>query len=81
MAEYYEGHHRGSNPGGAFLAGILIGTALGLLFAPRRGAETREMLRMRAQQAKTKTDEIVGRVKEATGRMKGAAEESMQEMR
>ncbi len=30
---------------GGFLAGVLIGGAIALLFAPRSGAETREMIR------------------------------------
>jgi gas vesicle protein len=39
---------RGGSVFGAFLLGGLVGAVLGLLFAPRSGAETREMLSERA---------------------------------
>jgi gas vesicle protein len=41
---------RGGSPFGAFLLGGLIGAVLALLFAPRTGQETREMLTDRANE-------------------------------
>lgn len=66
----------GGNAAGALFVGMLIGLAIGFLFAPRAGAETREQIKTRAQQMKARTDEFVGRVKEAAGRMKEEAEET-----
>ena len=37
--------------------GLLIGLAIGLLYAPREGRETREMLRERAEEVREKTTE------------------------
>lgn len=55
----------GSNGGssvGYFLAGLGIGAVIALLFAPRTGKETRDMLAQKAEQGKdfvfTKTEEI-----------------------
>jgi gas vesicle protein len=45
----YDDYRRGGNLLGAFLLGGVIGAVLGLLFAPRSGRETREMISERAQ--------------------------------
>ena len=42
---------------GKFLAGAAIGAGLGILFAPKKGSETREEL-------KTKMNDLIGKVKE-----------------
>ena len=42
---------------GKFVAGALVGGALGVLFAPRSGAETRKLL-------KQKIDDLVEKVKD-----------------
>lgn len=45
------------NGKGKFLLGALLGAGLGLLFAPKKGSETREEL-------KTKMNDLIGKVKE-----------------
>ena len=46
-----------SNKLGIFVLGTAVGTGLGMLFAPRKGSETRQML-------KTKMDELMMNLKE-----------------
>ena len=52
---------------GGFFAGIvvgaIIGVALGFLFAPRAGEETREVLLQKASEAKEKASELSGKVR------------------
>jgi gas vesicle protein len=62
---------RGSNASGvvlAFLMGGLTGAALAMLFAPRSGRETREMLEGRlresAERSRAVRDKVVGRGRE-----------------
>lgn len=51
---------------GGFFAGIvvgaMIGVALGFLFAPRAGAETRDVLRKKASEVKGKASELSGKL-------------------
>ena len=44
--------NQGSSGLGMFLSGLLLGAVLGLLFAPRSGKETREMIASKAADAK-----------------------------
>ncbi len=44
--------NQGSSGLGMFVSGLLMGAALGLLFAPRSGRETREMIASKAADAK-----------------------------
>ena len=56
--------HTGTNPAIVFFIGAVIGTAIGLLYAPRSGRETRAMLREKAQYTTKKAREAARRVKE-----------------
>jgi gas vesicle protein len=47
------------------LAGVVIGVAVGFLYAPRRGAETREMLLHRAEEMKQKAEVAAAKAKKA----------------
>src|ERR1700680_1844891 len=64
-----------------FLAGIGIGTLVGILFAPKSGEETREYLSQRAEEGKDyaqrkarelreRADDLVQRGKQAAARQK-----------
>lgn len=54
--------------GGEFAIGLLIGAAVGLavgfLYAPRPGVETRAMLKERTEQLREKASEVAEKVKE-----------------
>jgi len=59
----------GASKLGFFLAGLGIGAVLALLFAPRSGSETRDMIAQKAGEGrdfvKTKTEEIRKQAEEA----------------
>jgi gas vesicle protein len=46
-----------------FLLGALAGVAVGFLYAPKPGKETREMLKEKASELKEKATEVINRVK------------------
>ncbi len=46
---------------GVGLAGLAIGAALGLLYAPQTGSETREMLKQRANTFRMKASKMANR--------------------
>jgi gas vesicle protein len=52
----------------AFMAGAAIGTALGLLFAPAKGEETREYLSQRAKEGKDRATEAARQGREMVNR-------------
>ena len=58
-----------SNSGSTFGIGLLVGTviglSLGLLFAPRPGTETRELLREKVESAKRSPKAVVEMAKKA----------------
>jgi gas vesicle protein len=49
---------KGVSSGWAFLAGVLIGAAAGLLLAPQTGRKSREQLRRYARQAEENLDDL-----------------------
>jgi gas vesicle protein len=67
-----------SNGAGGFGIGILVGAAIGvvvgILFAPRKGSETREMIGEKAMQAKDKAQDVIETVKVKASEMRSRAE-------
>jgi gas vesicle protein len=53
--------------GVGLVLGAAIGLALGILYAPKSGAETRYILKEQAQEAKEKAGEVIEMVKEKAG--------------
>jgi gas vesicle protein len=50
---------KGFSFGSGFLLGAVVGTILGLLFAPQTGRQTREMLRARGDELAAKAKETL----------------------
>ncbi len=48
-----------------FLIGAITGVAIGFLYAPKAGKETRVLLREKAGEIKEKADEVTEKAKEA----------------
>ena len=53
------------------LTGAMIGLAVGLLYAPQSGEETRRMLREKADDAKEKAANVISKVKESAVSFRG----------
>lgn len=53
-----------SNGIGAFLLGALLGAGAALLFAPRSGQETRDVLRSKGRQLRSRAEETAGELHE-----------------
>ncbi len=53
--------------GVGLVLGAAIGLALGILYAPKSGAETRYILKEQAHEAKDKAEEVIDMVKEKAG--------------
>jgi len=47
-----------------FVVGAVVGLAIGLLYAPRSGEETRQVLKEKAEGVRAKATEVTGKVKE-----------------
>jgi gas vesicle protein len=58
---------RDSGGFGWFLAGLGVGAVVGILYAPKSGEETREVLRAKAQEGTEKAKHQVRRAKEQAG--------------
>lgn len=67
------------------LAGALIGTAIGMLMAPKPGSETRQIVRERAgeylETARERAGGYVGAARERAGGYVGAARDRVQNLR
>jgi len=65
----------GTSKVGFFLAGLGIGAVLALLFAPRSGKETRDLIVQKAEEGRdfvvTKTDELRKQAEEAVEKGRG----------
>ena len=51
------------------LIGAVVGAAIGILYAPHSGKVTRAMIRDKADEARTKADEIVEEAREKAGQI------------
>lgn len=51
----------------AFICGALVGATLGILYAPKPGAQTREDLAQLGRKAREKADEIRDAVRQKVG--------------
>ncbi len=70
--------NRGSvgNLGIGLLIGAAVGFALGMLYAPRPGWETREMLAEKAEEAVQKSKDVYQKAKGRFGRAKNGGAEA-----
>ncbi len=70
---------------GPLLLGIALGTGMALLFAPQSGAETRRLIRKKAQQAKDSVadvvDEVASTVTDGIGRARETVEDRIDSAR
>lgn len=61
------------------LAGAIIGVAIGFLYAPKSGRETRAILKDRAEEVRERAEDVMEKAKEKVAQVKGklgkAAEE------
>jgi hypothetical protein len=64
-----------------FVVGAAIGLAIGFLYAPRPGAETRELLKEKAEKVKEKATEVAEKVKETAAEARKKAEEKYEEVK
>ena len=49
-----------------FFLGAVVGLAIGFLYAPKPGMETRELLKEKAEKAREKASEVAEKAKKAT---------------
>lgn len=69
----------GAGFGIGFIVGAAIGVAIGLLFAPRPGVETRQMLKEKAEVARGRAVESARKVRETAGEAVKRARSKMEE--
>jgi len=61
--------------GVGFIVGTVLGLTMGILYAPRRGEETRIILREKAEGVKEKTGEVIEKAKEKVQSLRHKDEE------
>ena len=59
------------------LLGAAVGVAIGFLYAPQPGKETRELLKEKAETAREKAAEVAEKAKEAAAQAKKKVEERL----
>ncbi|MBA7685529.1 hypothetical protein ES703_93954 [subsurface metagenome] len=64
-----------------FFMGAVVGLAIGFLYAPQPGKETRELLKEKAEMVRGKAAEVAEKVKETATEAKKKAEEKFEEMK
>lgn len=69
----------GSGFGIGLLVGAVLGLAIGFLFAPRPGEETRQILKEKAEVAREKAREAARKVRETAGQAVKRAQAKMDE--
>jgi len=60
-----------------FIIGAVAGVAIGFLYAPKPGKETRELLKERAEKAREKASEVAEKAKEAAAKAEKRVEEKL----
>ena len=60
--------------GFGFMLGAVVGVAFGMLYAPRPGIETREMITEKTEEAREKIGEAVEKVKKKASGLRRAPE-------
>jgi len=69
----------GSGFGIGFIVGAAIGVAIGILFAPRSGAETRHLIKEKAEVARGRAVEAAKKIRETAGESVKRARSKMEE--
>ena len=64
-----------------FLLGVVLGAAVGILYAPHPGRETRAILREKVEVAREKAKEIVGEAREKSREIITKAKEEPQKVK
>jgi gas vesicle protein len=63
--------------GMGFVLGAFVGVAIGMLYAPRAGIETRTMIAEKADEVKDKVNEAVDMVKDKASMLRGRSEQAV----
>ena len=60
-----------------FIIGAVVGVAIGFLYAPKPGSETRALLKEKAEKAREKAGEVAEKAKEAAVKAEKRVEEKL----